>query len=245
MSIKGLQVIYQSEPYNPQKVHWLYMAESKALQAEGISVSTEADTYSVKLLYRGGRNMVKKLYEKDKRYVNQFTHFEECSRMSHYLPHISDLSIETFFVADLNDDLALDIKNKGWDKVFIKKDVKSLEHIEEGKSFWPHTSFEEMKTHYNEMNIHGKYAIRKFINKEIIEQEERYWIFNGNIYHKNNLIPDIVREAAKRLNKIGSKYYTIDATPEFIVEVNPGETSDRHAVNSPELFASWIKKEFY
>ena len=54
----------------------------------------------------------------------------------------------------------------------------------------------------------------------------------------------MVIEAAKRLDKLGSKYYTIDATPEFVVEVNPGESSDRHAVNSAELFASWIKKEF-
>ena len=57
-------------------------------------------------------------------------------------------------------------------------------------------------------------------------------------------MPNVVKEAAKRLNKLGSKYYTIDATPEFIVEVNPGESSDRHAVNSAELFANWIKKEF-
>ena len=71
---------------------------------------------------------------------------------------------------------------------------------------------------------------------------ERY--FNGNIYHRHNVIPNVVIEAAKRLDKLGSKYYTIDATPEFVVEVNPGESSDRHAVNSAELFASWIKKEF-
>ena len=244
MSSKSLQVIYQSDPCNPKHVHWLYLEESKALQAEGISVSTEADTNSVKLLYRGGWSMVKILYEKDNRYINQYKHLEECNRMSCYLPLISDLSIETFFVSDLNDDAELLIKNKGWDKVFIKKDVKSLEHIEDGKSFWPHTSFKEMKRHYNEMELDGKYAIRKYIDKNIIEQEERYWILNGNIYHRDNFIPDIVKEAAKRLNKIGSKYYTIDATPNFVVEVNPGESSDRHAVNSAELFASWIKKEF-
>ncbi len=244
MSSKSLQVIYQSDPCNPKNVHWLYLEESKALQEEGISVSTEADTNSVKLLYRGGWSTVESLYKKDSRYINQYKHLEECSRMSFYLPLISDLSIETFFVSDLNDDVELMIKNKGWDKVFIKKDIKSLEHIEDGKSFWPHTSFEEMKRNYNEMELDGKYAIRKFIDKNIIEQEERYWILNGNIYHRNNFIPDIVKESAKRLNKIGSKYYTIDATPNFVVEVNPGESSDRHAVNSAELFASWIKKEF-
>jgi hypothetical protein len=244
LTSKSLQVIYQSDPSNREQVYWLYLEEAKALEAEGISVSTVADTYSAKLLYRGGWNSVKNLYDKDIRYINQYKHLEECNRMSCYLPLISDLSIETFFVSDLNDDVELLIKNKGWDKAFIKKDIKSLEHIEDGKSFWPSTNFHDMKKLYNEMQIDGKYAIRKFIEKDIMQQEERYWILNGNIYHRNNLIPNIVKEAAKRLNKIGSKYYTIDATPNFIVEVNPGESSDRHAVNSAELFASWIKKEF-
>jgi hypothetical protein len=97
---------------------------------------------------------------------------------------------------------------------------------------------------YEEMKTEGKYAIRKFIEKDIIDQEERYWVLNGNVYHRSNQIPEVVKKAAERLNKLGSRYYTIDATPEFVVEVNPGESSDRHAVNSPELFASWIKKEF-
>ena len=101
-----------------------------------------------------------------------------------------------------------------------------------------------MKKLYDKKPFEGKFAIRKFIEQEIIEKEERYWVFNGNIYHRHNVIPNVVIEAAKRLDKLGSKYYTIDATPEFVVEVNPGESSDRHAVNSAELFASWIKKEF-
>jgi len=244
MSSKDLQVIYQSEPCNQKQVHWLYLEESKALQAAGIYVGTDADISSKHLLFRGGRNLIKDLYEKEIRFINQYKHFELCDSMFHYLPYISDLSIETFFVADLNEEVELLIKNKGWDKAFIKKDLKSLEHIEDGKSLWPNTSFNEMKILYNEMKIDGKYAIRKFIDKGIIDQEERYWILNGNIYHRDNLIPDIVREAANRLNKLGSKYYTIDSTPEFVVEVNPGECSDRHAVNSAEIFASWIKKEF-
>jgi hypothetical protein len=244
MLSKGFQVIYQADPDNSKQVHWVYLEEAKALQAEGISVATIADNSSTELLYRGGRNLVKKLYENDCRFINQYQHFLSCDSMFKYLPHISDLSIETFFVEDLNEDTELIIKNKGWDKAFIKKDVKSLEHIVDGKSFWPYTTFEEMKKLYNEMKIDGKYAIRKFIEQDILEQEERYWILNGNIYHRDNLVPEIVKEATKRLNKFGSKIYTIDATPNVVVEVNPGECSDRHAVNSAELFASWIKKEF-
>jgi hypothetical protein len=241
---KKFQVIYQSEPNNPNQVHWLWFEEAKALQATGISAATIPDFSAKQLLYRGGRSLVKELYENDNRFINNYKHMMACNSMFHYYPHISDLSIETFFVDDLNEGTVLLIKEKGWKKAFIKKDVKSLEHLDDGKSFWPDTSFNEMKKLYNEMQMEGKYAIRKFIEKDIIDQEERYWVLNGNIYHRNNKIPEVVKEAARRLNKFGSSYYTIDATPYFVVEVNPGESSDRHAVNSAVLFASWIKKEF-
>jgi len=101
-----------------------------------------------------------------------------------------------------------------------------------------------MKELNNEFQFDGKYCIRKYIKKEVIDLKERYCVLNGNIYHRNVTFPGVVMEAVKRLNSLGSRYYTIDATAEFVVEVNPDEASDRHAVNSPELFASWIKKEF-
>jgi len=46
------------------------------------------------------------------------------------------------------------------------------------------------------------------------------------------------------LKPIGSKCYVIDATPEIIIEVNPGESSDRYLENSPTLFAEWFKDAF-
>ena len=82
------------------------------------------------------------------------------------------------------------------------------------------------------------------MNQSELFLEDRYWVLNGNVYHRSLKIPKIVKEAASRLNIWGSKYYTIDATPNFIIEVNPGESSDRYLVNPVKLFASWIKKEF-
>jgi len=244
MLSKDFQVIYQSEPNDSSQVYWLWKEEERALQDIGVSAATIPDVSAKMLLYRGGRSTVKKAYEKDTRYINDYKHLIACNSMFRYFPHIADLSIETFFVEDLNSNVEAVIKEKGWVKAFIKKDIKSLEHIGEGKSIWPYTSFKEMKKLYAEMQMDGKYAIRKYIEPEVIEQEERYWVLNGNIYHRYDTIPNVVKEAARRLNKLGSRYYTIDATPEFVVEVNPGESSDRHAVNSAELFASWIKKEF-
>lgn len=239
------QIIYPASENNENDIIERFKIDAEALKAIGMNVGTKPLKESTSLMYKGFIVYEEAKYPNDKRYLNNYSSYKNYMYLSIYYDCISDLTIETFFVDNLDENLPALLKKRGWDKAFIKKDVKALEHIDEGgKSIWPNTSFKEMKKLYDENPYEGKFAIRKFIEPEIIEQEERYWVFNGNIYHRHNKIPDVVKEAAKRLNKLGSKYYTIDATPDFVVEVNPGESSDRHAVNSAELFASWIKKEF-
>ena len=239
------QVIYPASVSNDNEIHEFFKTDSDALRAIGIMVGTKPSNNSTLLMYRGFTIFSEEKYPIDKRFINTYNECKNYMYLSKYYEHIEGLTMETFFVDDLDDALIIKLKEKHWSKCFIKKDFKALEHIDEGgKSIWPTTSLEEMKKLYNENPFDGKFAIRKFIEPEIIEKEERYWVFNGNIYHRNNIIPNVVKEAAKRLDKLGSRYYTIDATPEFVVEVNPGESSDRHAVNSADLFASWIKKEF-
>ena len=242
---KIFQIVYDTSHENENDFHWLFKEEAEAMIDLGVKVGLKPLDEATHLIARGTiRNSGN--YPKDVRYLNSWKHYENYLYLSKYFPLIEDLSIETFFVDGLDNRVKELIKDRGWEKVFIKKDTKALEHIEEGKSVWPTTTFEEMNTLYDSMAIDGKFAIRKFIDVEKIRlKEERYWVLNGSIYHRFNQIPDIVKKAAKRLNTMGSSYYTIDATPEFVVEVNPGESSDRHAVNSAELFASWIKKEFF
>lgn len=239
------QIVYTSSKENENEFHELFKEEALAMRAQGIKVGLKPTEEATHLMRRGTTIKNSKDYPTDKRYINSWDHNENYLYLSKYFPLIEDLSIETFFTDRLDYSIIDLIQQKGWTKVFIKKDIKALEHIEEGKSVWPNTTLEEMNMLYDAMAINGKFAIRNFIYTEkITHEEERYWVLNGNVYHRHNKIPQVVREAAKRLNTMGSKYYTIDATPEFIVEVNPGESSDRHGVNSAELFASWIKKEF-
>lgn len=238
------QIVYAAEEGDPGKVHWLYREEAEAMELAGISVDTKVSSEATELMYRGFSMRNPENYPADPRFINRYSHHRDCLLLSRYYAHIAELSIETFFVDELNDKLPAMIRDRDWELAFIKNDSISLEHIEEGKSVWPHTSFEEMKRLYAEMETSGPYAIRQFVEKEVIDQEERYWVLNGRIYHRTGRVPQVVKQAAERLDRLGSRYYTIDATPEFVVEVNPGESSDRHAVNSAELFASWVKKEF-
>ncbi|WP_271424763.1 hypothetical protein [Aequorivita sinensis] len=238
------QVIYPASENDEYEIIERFKIDAEAMKAIGLNVGTKPLAEATSLMYRGFIINNEESYPKDKRYLNTYNVYRQYQDMSKYYASIADLSIETFFVDDLTIEVEEMIKTRAWEKAFIKKDSKALEHIDQGKSVWPETSFEEMKKLYAQFPFDGRYAIRKYIDPDIIDQEERYWVFNGNIYHRDNNIPNIVKEAAKRLNKLGSRYYTIDATPDFVVEVNPGESSDRHAVNSAELFASWIKKEF-
>lgn len=240
------QIVYVSDNENPDEIHSYFREEAKAIEDAGILVGIKPLTEATKLMYRGFSISKTENYPNDIRYINKANHCIDYLYLSKYYSHIKEFTIETFFSDNLDESVIAEINKRGWEKCFIKKDTKALEHIEEGKSIWPQTSFEEMLLLYDEYPFEGKYCIRKYMDSQkIIKEEERYWVFKGNIYHRHNKIPKVVQEAAKSLNKMGSKYYTIDATTEFIVEVNPGESSDRHAVNSAELFASWVKKSLW
>lgn len=239
------QIVYVADKDNPNEIHSYFQEEAKAMENIGILVGINPLAEATRLMYRGTTISKKENYPKDSRFINKPDHCIDYLYLSKYYSHIAEFTIETFFSDLLDENVIAEINRRGWEKCFIKKDTKALEHIEEGKSIWPQTSIEEILKLYNEYPFEGKFCIRKYVDSQkIIQEEQRYWVFNGNIYHRLNIIPKIVQEAAKRLNKLGSKYYTIDATPDFVVEVNPGESSDRHGVNSAEVFASWVKKEF-
>lgn len=240
----NLQIVYSASEKKDDEIHWLFQKDADAFKKAGILVGTKPLNEATKLIYRGLSIIKETDYPTDQRFIQGFEENINMAFLSKYYPFISDFTIETFFVEKLDEKVSDLIRERGWAKAFIKKEVTALEHIEEGKSVWPNTSIEEMNMHFEKYEFDGKFGIRKYISKEIIDKEERYWVLNGNIYHRYNKIPAVVKEAARRLNKLGSHYYTIDATPDFVVEVNPGESSDRHAVNSAELFASWFKKEF-
>jgi hypothetical protein len=245
MNQKIFQIVYAADKENPDEIHSYFKGEAQAMNDIGIYVGIRPIVEATKLMYRGTTISQKENYPKDIRFINTAMNCIDYLYLSKYYSHIEEFTIDSFFSDVLDESVIAEINKRGWKKCFIKKDTKALEHIEEGKSVWPQTSLDEMLRLYIEFPFEGMYCIRKYVDSQKLQrEEERYWVFNGNIYHRHNKVPDVVKEAAKRLNKLGSKYYTIDATPDFVVEVNPGESSDRHAVNSAELFASWIKKEF-
>lgn len=221
-------------------------ADVEALRNAGFAVGEIPMQKATSLIYHGAPIWCEENYPKDPRFINTW---EKCITMrclSKYYPLIADLCIPTFFAKELDGKVENEIHRRGWQKAFIKNDIKSLEAIEIGASVWPDTPFSTMTQlfaeHYPSTGI---FAIRQYIEPDLIDlQEDRYWIINNHIHYRKPNIPDVVREAVRRLAPIRNMYYTIDATETQITELNAGEGADRYGDNSPELFASWFAEEF-
>lgn len=238
MKINKIQFLYPRSAFDCG----MFRPEIKALRECGFIVD-DMPYEDVKLiLYRGFRMWKKSEYPSDDRIWQGWNAYKSTSLLSIYYPLIKDICIPTFFVDDLDEKhIKSEMDKRGWNAVFIKNDVKSLFHIDGTASVFPKHSLAEIKEQLSKFpSMEGaKYAIRKYIDADWV-QEERYFVINDQIFHRSGIIPLIVKEAAERLKVLGSHYFVIDAMPEFIVEVNPGESSDRWGDNSPDLFASWF-----
>ncbi len=221
-------------------------ADVEALRNAGFAVGETPILEATALIYHGAPIWCEEKYPKDPRYINTWEKCITMRRLSKYYPIIADLCIPTFFAKELNEDVADEIHRRGWQKAFIKNDIKSLESVRQGISVWPDTSFDTMtKLFADYFPATGMFAIRQYVEPQLIDfQEDRYWIINNHIHYRKPDIPEVVKEAVRRLAPIGNMYYTIDATETQITELNAGEGADRYGDNSPELFASWFAEEF-
>ncbi len=240
---RRIQIVYQEDEGNKESVHWLYHEEERAMNDAGIITGIYPSDEATDLIYRG-EVLTEEEYPTDTRFVNNVVQYSNYLRIINWYNAIRELTVETFFTDDLDDSVIQKIGEHGWHKAFIKDASKSLAYESVEKCIWPNTSLREIKEGLSKHKIKGKYTIRKYLDPEFFIDEKRYWIINGNPYHSSGNIPRIVKKAADKLNKLGGKFYVIDATPDLIVEVNPGEPAVRHADNPSEDFAQWIKKEF-
>lgn len=249
-----LQIIYHADCFEPSTPTFYngWLDEMEAMRALGLSVSDKPAPDAEKLLYRSYIINDKKDFPDDPRYISRWEDYMATSDMSKYLPLIEDLTIPSFIAQELDESTEKRLLELGWEKAFVRSGLKSLKYTfpesdtEEDLPVWPAVSMTRLAEAYNECRDYmgPPYIIRKYIPEEVMIHEERYWVINNNAYHRSGIIPDVVKTAVERLKQLNAPYYVIDATPDFIVEINPGVSSDPYPDNIPHHFPKWIYREF-
>ena len=249
-----LQIIYQAACFEPSSQDFYngWLDEMDAMRRIGLSVSDTPSPEAERLLYRSFIINNKSGFPQDSRYISRWEDYCSTSDMSVYLPLIEDLTIPSFVTQELSNKTVEKIQALGWKRAFVRSSLKSLKymfpesHTVEELPVWPEVSMQRLADAYHEHRESMKppYIVRQFMPENTIYQEERYWIINHHAYHRSGVIPQVVAKAVERLKTLNASYYVIDATPELIVEVNPGVSSDSYPENIPLHFPQWIKDEF-
>lgn len=247
-----LQIIYPSKAFEPSTpgYHNGWLDEMAGMKQVGLETASVPSPAAGRLLLRSFIIEKEENFPTDKRYISRWKDYCATREMSRCLPLIEDITIPTFLCDELNEDTVARIRQRGWDRAFIRSNIKSLKYMfpesrtEEQLPVWPDVSMARLADVYHKhlTQMAPPYVVRQFVPEEIMRQEERYWVLNHHVYHRSGIIPPVVTEAARRLRVLGAPYYVIDATPAMIVEINPGVSSDPYPENIPQPFPQWIKK---
>jgi len=242
MKKEHTQILYYADMATQQIAEEL-REEAMAMMEAGFLISATPLLEAQQILYRGPTMWQETDYPRHHALIQGWREYSNTLFMSKYYPYIKDLTIPTFFTTELGEATEREIRRRDWDGAFVKNDVSAIVQQGRTRTVWPDSSFDEITAMFRRLPKTDMYAVRQRINMRLCK-EERYWILNHQAYHRTGIIPDIVNKAVQRLRPIGSHYYVIDATPDFIVEVNPGESSDRYIENSVTTFADWFKQAF-
>ena len=236
-----VELIYEED--EDGEIHWLFRNEANIMRAAGLSVRTRPSLGAARLLRRGCI-VDEENFPSDPRYLQDAATYGNYLYIARWYPVIKDLTIPTIFCGNLGHEAATAIKANGWSRAFVKNSVKSLVEENPLESVWPNVSFEELHSAFSRNPRKGSYALRQYLPPETFEDERRYWVIGNKIHHSSGKIPAIVEEATTLLSSLGGIFYTIDATPALVVEVNAGESSDRKTDNLAEDFARWTREAF-
>ena len=243
--MRKVQILY---PIGPDgNIHEYFIEEAIAMSKYGFITDT-IDVPDAELkLYRGFMFLSAEKYPSNHGLRQSWDEYRKTLNLSEYYTIIRDLTFPTFFVDKLEQrTIEKRMSELGWRKAFIKSNSKSLFGLSDTAPIWPDTPIENMSKEFAVRNLCGPFAVRKFIdNPQIFYNEQRYWVLNGKTYHPDSNIPEFVLNAASRIFAFSkSRYFTIDVAGNHIVEINPGESSDRGGDNPLDFFSSIFDEAF-
>mgnify|MGYP003478004400 FL=1 len=143
--MKRVQIVYSASDTNNSDIHPFFQKEAEAMKRGGFLVGVEPLFEANTLIYKGFAIYSQDNYPQDSRYIQGWKEYRSTMRLSLYYPLIENISIPTFFVSELNEEIQVKMNELGWRKVFIKNDVKSLRNIGTTASVYPDTSLIDIK----------------------------------------------------------------------------------------------------
>lgn len=243
--MKLVQILYPADDNG--SIIDSFVEESESMKAAGFIVGTSVLKDVNSVIVRGYIIWKERNYPKDEKIIQGWKENKRTLFMEEFYNVIENSTMPTVFVDELLPDMVKEIANKNhWERVFIKSSARSLFAIGDNASVWPDTTIETMMEYYQKAGYSGPFAVRKFIDDpEIFYNEQRYWVLNGIAHHPSGVIPDFVREYAQKMYKFsGSHYFTMDVAGDYIVEINPGESSDRGGDNPLDWFCETFAHAF-
>lgn len=240
-----VQILYPGDENGDIREHFL--DEAFGMQRLGFLIGTNSLEEADIIIYRGSTILTPENYPTHDRMIQGWEENRKSLFMEEFFPAIKKDSISTEFISELTENAVSEIAEKnGWKRVFIKSSARSLFCVDEFASVWPDTPIHKMLEYYDRMGHKGPFAIREFIdNPQIFYDEQRFWVLEGIAYHPSGVVPDFVRKNAKNMYEFsGSHYFTIDVAGDYIVEVNPGESSDRGGENPLDFFCEIFANTF-
>lgn len=257
-----VQFLYACDPLNSRQPYAEYLEEYQQAKLLGIpcSLYSESDSAAgnfsprpalilqLPVVYRGWM-----LTLNDYQHLSDWisnsgaslqTSLEQYQRC-HHLPGWYDvchtLTPETYcFDADTDFSVALAPLN--WSKYFVKDYVKSLTTLRGSIACSPQ-EVNEIVTLLKKYRgaIEGGICIRQF--EALQEQtEERYFIYQGRAFARDNRIPEIVHQIAKLID---SPFFSVDivlsdAGEQRLIELGDGQVSDKKKWQQADFIAMFI-----
>jgi hypothetical protein len=164
--------------------------------------------------------------------------YELCHYLPKWYPQLKDFTPETHFYRE-SDDIGARLCELGWRGCFLKDYVKSLS-IEGGSMVRDLTKIPEvlakMKSYRGE--IEGGLCVRQIEDFDPAT-EERFFVFRGQPFSRDDFVPEVVRVAVARIN---SPFFTVDTVKRRdgivrIIELGDGQVSDRKQWSAVQLVA--------
>lgn len=245
----NMHLLYPCNPFDRKKPDEEYEEEFSAAQRAGLSCflfSAEdfelgefkprpANLFEGEILYRGWmltparyEELQEAIHSKGGTALVSAEHYRKCHYLPEWYAQCQDLTPQTIFLSK-EDDFSSALSKTGWNAYFVKDFVKSLTTARGSiaRNVAEVQEVIQLIEHYRGQ-LEGGVCIREYEDLQP-ETEERYFVFRGKAFARDDVVPAIVEKIAQRIN---IPFFSVDiilnseGAPRLI-ELGDGQVSDR------------------